>query len=94
MMDEKKKNNLATRLNRIEGQVRGIRRMVEEDRYCIDILTQTRSIVAGIRKVENLIIENHLNTCVADAMRGGDEHDRRDKVDEIMEVLAEMRRTG
>jgi len=88
MMTDKAKTNLATRLNRIEGQVRGVRRMIDEERYCIDVLTQTRSIVAGIRKVENLIIENHLNTCVAAAMRGGDEHDQQDKINEIITVLA------
>ncbi len=94
MMDEKQKTNVANRLSRVEGQVRGIRRMVEEDRYCMDILAQTRSITAALRKVENLIMETHLNTCVADAMRSTDERDQDEKVKEIMTVLADMRKHG
>jgi len=94
MMDEKQKSDVANRLSRIEGQVRGVRRMVEEDRYCMDVLAQTRSITAALRKVENLVMETHLNTCVADAMRSTDQRDQDDKVKEIMTVLADMRKHG
>ncbi len=93
-MDEKQKSDVANRLSRIEGQVRGVRRMVEEDRYCMDVLAQTRSITAALRKVENLVMETHLNTCVADAMRSTDQRDQDDKVKEIMTVLADMRKHG
>lgn len=60
------------RLNRIAGQVDGIRKMIDEGRYCPDILTQLRAVRAAIRSVEANILESHLETCVADAVRGGD----------------------
>ena len=94
MMDEKQKIKVGARLKRIEGQVRGIERMVEEDRYCMDILTQTRSIVAALRAVEDLIMETHMNTCVLDAMRSGNDSERHDKVDELMTVLSQFRKHG
>ncbi len=94
MMDPKQKTDVENRLSRIEGQVRGIRRMVEEDRYCMDILAQTRSIVAALRKVENLVMESHLNTCVAEAMRSRDDREQDEKVKEIMTVIADMRKNG
>ncbi len=68
--------------------------MVQEDRYCMDILAQTRSITAALRKVENLVMETHLHTCVAEAMRSADEHDQDEKVKEIMTILADMRKYG
>ncbi len=68
--------------------------MVQEDRYCMDILAQTRSITAALRKVENLVMETHLHTCVAEAMRSTDEHDQDEKVKEIMTILADMRKYG
>ena len=94
MMNEKQKQQVQTRLNRIEGQVRGIRRMIEEERYCMDILTQTRSIAAALRGVEDLIMEQHLETCVADAMKSNDDGQKREKVDEIMEVISKFRKHG
>ena len=94
MMDPKQKTDVENRLSRIEGQVRGIRRMVEEDRYCMDILAQTRSIAAALRKVENLVMESHLNTCVAEAMRSQDDREQDEKVKEIMTVIADMRKNG
>ena len=94
MMDEKQKQQVQARLSRIEGQVRGIQRMLDEDRYCMDILTQTRSIAAALRGVEDLIMEQHLQTCVADAMRSDDEGQKREKVDEVMEVISKFRKSG
>jgi CsoR family transcriptional regulator, copper-sensing transcriptional repressor len=94
MMDDKQKAKVGARLKRIEGQVRGIERMVQEDRYCMDILTQTRSIFAALRAVEDLIMENHMNTCVLDAMRSGNDSERHDKVDELMTVLSQFRKHG
>ena len=62
---------LQARLRRIEGQVRGIQRMVDEDRYCIDILTQVNSIKAALDRVSLLLLEDHVDHCVADAVRAG-----------------------
>ena len=68
----KDKAALQARLRRIEGQVRGLQRMVDEDRYCIDILTQVNSIKAAIDRVALLLLEDHVGHCVADALRAGE----------------------
>ncbi len=94
MLTEKHKKNLETRLNRVAGQINGIQRMIDEDRYCVDILTQTAAITAAIRTVEGIIMKNHLNTCVADAMRSQDVEEQREKVDEVMTVIGRFRRLG
>jgi DNA-binding FrmR family transcriptional regulator len=67
----KDRDALQARLRRIEGQVRGVQRMVDDDRYCIDILTQVNSIKAALDKVALLLLEDHVDHCVADAVRGG-----------------------
>jgi DNA-binding FrmR family transcriptional regulator len=94
MMNQEKKKQAVTRLKRIEGQVRGLQKMVEEDRYCIDILTQTASVVSALRGVEDLVMNQHLNTCVADAMRSDDPAAKQQKIDEVMTVLSKFRKHG
>ena len=94
MMDEQKKGKAVSRLNRIEGQVRGIRRMVDEDRYCMDILAQTRSVASALRAVEDLIMENHMQTCLAHAMQSNDPGEKQQKIQEVMDVLGQMRKYG
>ncbi len=94
MMDERKKAQAVSRLRRIEGQVRGIQKMVEADRYCMDIVAQTRAVVSALRAVEDVIMENHMNTCVADAFRSQDSAQQREKIDEVMSVLAQFRKHG
>ncbi|HEX6866053.1 MAG TPA: metal-sensitive transcriptional regulator [Caulobacteraceae bacterium] len=86
-MDRADKPKLLNRLNRVEGQVRGVARMVEEDRYCIDILTQIRALKAALGKVESEILKTHLEHCVVEAMAGGDPAERRRKADELIELL-------
>lgn len=94
MLGGKEKQSVINRLRRIEGQVKGITKMVEEDRYCIDILNQTAAITSALKNVENLVMENHLNTCVAEAMRTNDEEVKREKSAEVMEVISKFRRHG
>jgi len=94
MMNEKQREKVTSRLKRIEGQVAGIRRMVEDDRYCVDILTQTSAIVAALRGVEDLVMENHLNTCVADAMRSNSDDLKQEKIEEVMSVISKFRKHG
>ena len=94
MLTDQQKTNLETRLNRVAGQINGIKRMIDEDRYCVDILTQTAAITAAIRTIEGIIMKNHLNTCVADAMRSDDDGNKREKVDEIMEAISKFRKHG
>ena len=86
-MDERIKKSQLARLSRVEGQVRGVSRMVEEDRYCIDVLTQIRAVRAALHKVEQEILHEHLNNCVAHAFHAGSERDRQIKIEELIEVL-------
>ncbi len=82
---------LVTRLNRIEGQVRGISRMVTEGRYCIDILTQLHAIRAALTKVETAILQEHLGKCIEGAITSGDAVDQRAKVNELIQLLEKSR---
>jgi DNA-binding FrmR family transcriptional regulator len=94
VMDAQKKKKVSDRLTRIEGQIAGIRRMVNEDRYCIDILTQTSAVVSALRAVEDEVMQNHLNTCVVDAIKSEDEDDQKQKIQEVMDVIGKFRRHG
>jgi len=80
-------DTLQSRLRRIEGQVRGLQRMVEEDRYCGDILDQIHSVQQALKSVGREIARNHLETCVTDAIRSGDEEAAEESYDEIMGLL-------
>jgi CsoR family transcriptional regulator, copper-sensing transcriptional repressor len=75
------------RLNRIEGQVRGLARMVEDERYCIDIVTQIAAVRAALRRAEEEILREHVAHCVAHAIESGDKSDQRRKVAELMDVM-------
>ena len=75
------------RLARIEGQVRGIARMVEEDRYCVDVVRQVQAIKAALGGLEGIILDDHLGTCVEDALAGPSLDARREKVEELVAVL-------
>jgi DNA-binding FrmR family transcriptional regulator len=80
------------RLRRIEGQVRGVQKMIEERRYCIDILTQLSSIAGALTKVEENILVRHLRSCVRDSLTGPNPADLERKIGEIVEILAKFRR--
>ena len=90
-MDGRLKKSQLARLSRIEGQVRGVARMVEDDRYCIDVINQVRAVRAALDKVEQGILHDHLQHCVADAFHGGSERERQIKIDELIEVLDRRR---
>ncbi len=79
------------RLKRLEGQIRGIARMVEEDRYCVDILTQVAAVRAALKGVEKLVIDDHAAHCIADALASGDREDQRAKFTELLELLDKAR---
>ena len=80
------------RLKRIEGQIRGVQKMIEEKRYCIDILTQLSSVVGAIKGVEENILERHLKGCVQQSFNKGNKQDRTQKIDEIVGVLKKFRK--
>jgi len=86
------KNAALKRLARIEGQVRGVGRMVEDDRYCIDVVRQVQAIKAALGGLENIILDDHLGTCVEDALSGPSLELRRAKVDELVAVLGGRKR--
>ncbi|MFW5728721.1 MAG: metal-sensitive transcriptional regulator [Spirochaetota bacterium] len=94
MMDERLKASVDARLRRIEGQIAGIRRMIADDRYCVDIMNQTSAVVAALRSVEDLVMQNHLQTCVTDAIQGEDPTEKKDKIDELMGVIGRFRKHG
>lgn len=75
------------RISRVEGQVRGIKRMIEEGEYCIDIITQLQAAQAALGAVSRLIMHKHLDHCLADAVQSKSETDITEKLDEIMKVL-------
>jgi DNA-binding FrmR family transcriptional regulator len=74
-------------LKRIEGQIRGIQKMIEEKRYCIDILTQISSVEGAIRRVEKNILNRHLRGCVRESFSEGSKEDKEKKIEEIIDVL-------
>jgi DNA-binding FrmR family transcriptional regulator len=86
------KNACLRRLRRIEGQVRGIARMVEEERYCIDVVTQVSAARAALRRVEEEVLRDHVAQCVEHAIASGDRADQRRKVAELVEVLGRANR--
>ncbi|WP_238941689.1 metal-sensitive transcriptional regulator [Jannaschia sp. Os4] len=79
------------RLRRLEGQVRGVARMVEKDRYCVDILTQIAAIRAALKGVEKLVIDDHAAHCIEDAVASGDPAQQREKFTELLELLDKAR---
>ncbi len=79
------------RLKRLEGQVRGIARMVEEGRYCVDILTQVAAVRAALKGVEKLVIDDHAAHCIADALASGDRENQHAKFTELLELLDKAR---
>ncbi len=81
------KDALIKRLHRIEGQVRGIERMVADDRYCIDILTQIGAVSTALESVALVILDEHVKHCVAGALASGDEKDAQAKADELLEAV-------
>lgn len=82
---------LINRLNRIEGQVRGISKMVAEGRYCIDVLTQLRAVRAALSRVETTMLQDHLGHCIEGAISGGDVDDQRAKAAELIQLLERTR---
>ncbi|HHY30321.1 MAG TPA: metal-sensing transcriptional repressor [Syntrophaceticus sp.] len=84
--DEQTVKQLVARLNRIEGQVRGIKRMIEEDAYCDDVLNQISSIQSALNGVAKLLLEKHMKSCVKDQLLDGDEQ----VIDEVLKTIFKM----
>ncbi len=83
---EQEYKDLINRLSRIEGQVRGVKRMVDEDAYCVDILTQVSAITAALNSFNKVLLANHIRTCVADGIRNGED----EQVEELVTTLQKL----
>jgi DNA-binding FrmR family transcriptional regulator len=86
-MKKDTRDNCLKRLRRIEGQVQGLARMVEADRYCIDVVTQIAAVRAALRRVEEEVLRDHVGHCVEHAIASGDKGEQRRKIAELIEVL-------
>jgi DNA-binding FrmR family transcriptional regulator len=88
----KDRTAILNRLGRIEGQVRGIRQMVTDDRYCIDILHQVKAVMAALARVESEILKDHAACCVAEAIGSGDALVQRVKLNELIDLFDKVKR--
>ncbi len=90
-MQSQTKKTCTARLKRMEGQIRGLVRMIEEDRYCIDVITQIQAVIAAARKVESEILKDHVSHCVEHAIKSGDQKAQRQKIEELVSTLSKTR---
>jgi DNA-binding FrmR family transcriptional regulator len=90
-MNEQSKAAIIKRLNRVEGQIRGLAAMVADNRYCIDIVTQISAVQAALHRAEEEILREHVHHCVAGAIKSGNRAEQRKKVAELMRVFARSR---
>lgn len=87
MINEKTKIEALRRVRNIEGQVKGIRRMIEEERYCVDILIQISAVRAALKSLAMVILKRHVESCLTDAIKSGSKEERKIKIEELMEVF-------
>jgi len=87
MMDAETKQQALGRLRRIVGQIQGVQRMVEEEKYCVDILLQISAVRGALEQVSKILMTRHIQTCVQDSLRAGSERERSQKIDELVRVF-------
>lgn len=88
MLDGETKGKTRGRLRRIEGQVQGLQRMLDNDAYCVDILLQISAVQGALEQVQKLLLGRHIESCVADALRSGSKSERQQKVEELLDVFS------
>ena len=93
-MDDDTRSDAKARLKRVAGQVGGIERMVDEGRYCIDILLQISAIQGALSEIGRVVLANHVETCLADALKSGNARERKAKVNEILDLFARCSLAG
>jgi len=81
------KKKILNRISYLSGHLEGVKKMVKDDKYCIDILKQSEAVIAALKKVNEMILENHFNTCVTDAIKGKSEKERKKKIKELLKVF-------
>ena len=74
-------------MNYLSGHLEGIKKMLRDDEYCIDIIKQSEAVIAAIRKLNQMVLENHLNTCVTEAIKGPNKKERKKKIKELLEIF-------
>jgi len=94
MLAAAERKNVLARLKRIEGQVAALRRMVEQDEYCVDVLLQISAAQGALGQVGKIVLGSHMNTCVAEAFSGGSERQRRTKIQELLAVFSRYGHMG
>jgi len=87
-MDAETKRRTLARVRRIVGQAQGIQRMVEDDKYCVDILLQISAVQGALEQVSKILMARHIESCVADSLQAGSERERARKIDELIEVFS------
>ncbi len=88
MMDPETKQRTLARLRRIEGQVQGVQRMVEEEKYCVDVMLQISAIQGALEQVSKMLMHRHIESCVMDSMKAGSDQERAKKIEELIEVFS------
>jgi len=81
-------------LTKIEGQVRGLQRMIQEKKYCVDIITQIHSVIGALYRVENEVFKKHIDGCVVHALKGKSETEKQKKISEVVELISRFRKSG
>ena len=88
MLNDETRAKARGRLRRIEGQVQGLQRMLDNDAYCVDILLQISAVQGALEQVQKLLLGRHIESCVSDALRSGSRSERQQKIDELLDVFA------
>ena len=91
MINENIESETLQRLRKVEGQIKGIGKMIGERRYCVDVVLQIAAAEGALHRVAEIVLRNHIETCVATAFRSSNEEDRKQKVDELMEIYGKLR---
>ena len=81
------KKQILNRMNYLSGHLEGIKKMIKDEKYCIDIIKQNEAVIAALKKVNEMVLENHLNTCVTEAIKGKSQKERKKKIKEILEIF-------
>lgn len=86
-MKKSTKKQIINRMSYISGHLEGIKKMIKEDKYCIDVIKQNNAVIAAIKKLNHLILENHFNTCVTQAIKGKNKKEQKKKIKELLEIF-------
>ena len=86
------KKQILNRMNYLLGHLEGIKKMIKDDKYCIDIILQNEAVISAIKKVNEMILKNHLDTCVTQAIKGKSEKERKKKIKELLEIFKNSKR--